>query len=169
MPSQRPIEAIFVSPHLDDVALSCGGTVTLLGARGLVEIVTCFAATPTGQEPETELMRRMHQMWCGPDADSQSVWRVRLDEDAEAALSLGAQKVWLPYKDALYRDPKYCDRASLFPPMPTDEEPLRAALIADLLGHWREGGAPPMYFPLGVGGHVDHKISASLVPQLRSE
>ena len=54
---------IFISPHLDDVALSCGGLVWRLAQEGQqVSIWTVLAGDPP-DEDYSEFARINHQRW----------------------------------------------------------------------------------------------------------
>jgi LmbE family N-acetylglucosaminyl deacetylase len=79
---------LVISPHLDDVVLSCGAL--LLAHPGAV-VATLFAATPPAYtDPLNE-----HDTACGfrPGDDTMAVRRV---EDEHALRSVGATPRWLP-------------------------------------------------------------------------
>ena len=59
--SGKPVGALFLSPHFDDVALSCGGTVALAAADGPTHVVTVFAAQPPGDL--NDFARFQHDRW----------------------------------------------------------------------------------------------------------
>lgn len=161
-----PADAIYLSPHLDDAAFSCGGQIHARTRRGeRVAIVTLFAgASPPAAELSafaTDLHRRS-------GLDAGDAVAARRDEDRRAALSLGADCVQLDLLDAIYRvdrrgAPLYPALAALFRDQAEDdgavESSLRAALTA----------LPPTAFvaaPLGIGGHVDHAIVHRLAREL---
>ncbi len=53
-PLPMPVAHLFIAPHFDDVALSCGGEVARLVAAGeTVSIVTVFAGVPPAAMPLT--------------------------------------------------------------------------------------------------------------------
>ena len=146
------IKAIFVSPHFDDVALSCGGTASLLAREGRVVVVTVFAA-----RPPTELNRFaefQHQRWGIASAAVDQ----RSQEDASAMGILGADYRWLDFPDAIYRGDLYLTDDDLFGPVkPADcafARTVRQAVI-DLTQTWE---VEQVYLPLAIGGHVDHRI-----------
>jgi LmbE family N-acetylglucosaminyl deacetylase len=86
-----------LAPHLDDAALSLGGTIARASRSGnKVTIVTVFAYDPAQSGPP--------QAWdaaCGFGSAEEAA-RVRRDEDASACKILGAEPVWLPFADVEY-------------------------------------------------------------------
>ena len=54
----------FLSPHYDDIALSCGGTVALLARSGLApEIAIVFGDEPDPSQPLTPFAAMQHAEW----------------------------------------------------------------------------------------------------------
>jgi LmbE family N-acetylglucosaminyl deacetylase len=148
-----PLEgrAIFVSPHLDDVALSCGGTVACHASRGQQPVIVTIAA----KAPDRQDMA---------DAGNEDARHVecRRREDAAAAAILGASTRWFAYLDAVYRG----YGASVFGGR-RDEHDLADRIYADLELVWRDTGSLSVFLPLGIGNHIDHQICASLHERLR--
>lgn len=142
---------VFISPHLDDVTLSCGGAVAKAARSGSPKIVTVFAGIP--EQGVSDFARFQHERWKLPD---EGVVRSRRDEDQRAARRLGdsVEIIWLEYLDAIYRDPGYSSDDAIFgPPLPCDL--LLAEQIYDDL---RKLPTNRYVLPLGVGHHVDHVI-----------
>ena len=81
------MQHFFISPHLDDIALSCGGFVRrLVGSGELVTIVSvCTADTPTGQ-PLSAAAKHVHAEW----QLGEQPYPHRRAEDAKACVALGA-------------------------------------------------------------------------------
>ncbi len=53
---------IYISPHLDDVPLSCGGTIVQQKTQGLnILIVTVFAGDP--EPPFSPFVQAFHRAW----------------------------------------------------------------------------------------------------------
>lgn len=141
--------AVAVSPHLDDAAFSCGGTLAHLARAGW-EVVVCTTFTATVPDPRGFALRCQTDKGLGPEVDYMALRRA---EDAEACARLGATPLWLPFAEAPHRG--YESAAALFgAPLPGDEValPLARAL--------REGpfASPPdlVLAPQAIGGHVDH-------------
>jgi LmbE family N-acetylglucosaminyl deacetylase len=143
--------ALFVSPHLDDVAFSCGGTFATLARAGwrcvLLTVFTRSVPNPTGFALACQTDKGM-----GPEVDYLAL---RREEDAAAARHLGAAAVrWLDLPEAPHRG--YHSPAALFAdPLPGDTvtqelEPLLAAELAK----WQ---AQLLFAPQGFGLHVDHR------------
>ncbi|HET7035989.1 MAG TPA: PIG-L family deacetylase [Thermomicrobiaceae bacterium] len=161
---RRPV---FLAPHYDDVALSCGGTVAALadeGERPL--IVTLFGGPPSGKL--SAFARDMHRRW-GVDADDALAARRR--EEACAADRLGAEPHWLDFSDAIYRGERYTSDPELFGDIHSSERVLPAALGRALLSFLRARGiaADPIYVPLAVGNHVDHQHGRELGRRLAGD
>jgi LmbE family N-acetylglucosaminyl deacetylase len=147
---------IYLAPHLDDAALSCGGAIARhanAGARVLV--VTLCTAAPPPDGPFSDLAHAEHQGWGLAPAE---VISVRQREDDLALARLDADTYRADLLDAIYRRPDvYNTRAALFGTPAPDDSLLYSTrqLIASL--HYRAPRAT-FYAPLGVGNHVDHQI-----------
>src|ERR1043166_8452227 len=102
-PSLSTVRAIFVSPHFDDVALSCGGTVAAEVAAGHDPlIVTVFAGAPPPERPLSGFAQVIHEMMGCKDATAAEVLNMRRSEDEAAVRTLGARHHWLDHLDAPY-------------------------------------------------------------------
>jgi LmbE family N-acetylglucosaminyl deacetylase len=147
---------VYLAPHLDDAALSCGGAIARhanAGARVLV--VTLCTATPPPDGPFSPLAQAEHRGWGLAPAE---VISTRLREDDLALARLDADTYRAGLLDAIYRRPDaYNTRDALFGTPAPDDALLDATrqLIAAL--HARVPRAT-FYAPLGVGNHVDHQI-----------
>jgi len=149
--------AIFLSPHYDDVALSCGGTVAALVAAACRPVMVTIFGGETPEELVGDFARWKHRRWGYESADA--VLTVRREEDAAAAEILGCRTRWLGYFDAIYRGERYAADGELFGYLKEVEAGL-VPLIADgimSLPEWEAGTR--VYVPLAIGGHVDHQIT----------
>ncbi len=156
-PKRRPL---FLSPHYDDAALSCGGTIATLAAAGEAPlIVTCFGGRPTG--PLSDYAREMHEWW-GVDIDDAIA--ARREEESCAAAALTAEALWLEIPEAIYRDARYTSDAQLFGPVHSAEVDLADDLERALERLLADLDAAPgrVYVPLAVGNHVDHQHTLAL-------
>ncbi len=146
---------IFISPHFDDVVLSCGGTLAYLSQhRANLLLVTVFSAGQTDPAALSPYARHMHELW----GNAENPVEVRRNEDKAAAEHLGAEYCWLEFQELIYRyqalrgdeilDPTFDPRR--------DEcfEPVRAALSRVLDGHPNA----VVFAPLGLGYHRDHLV-----------
>jgi LmbE family N-acetylglucosaminyl deacetylase len=151
---------VYLSPHLDDAALSCGGKIARQCAVGeQVLVVTLCTAAPHPDGPFSSLAEEFHHEWGLAPAQ---VLATRLNEDAVALDLLGADGFAAGMLDAIYRAPTlYNSRATLFN-APSQADPLRPAL-AELLAALRmKLPQATFYAPLGVGDHVDHQITGAV-------
>lgn len=146
--------ALWLSPHLDDAALSGGGAIALAVQAGLRQRVLTACTGAPDPAGLSAFAATLHRRWgLAPEA----VLEVRQAEEREAMRILGAEQRALGLLDAIYRCPAlYCDMETLLGP-PSSSDPflgeLRAA-IAPELAAWPEAR---IYAPLAVGGHVDHQ------------
>jgi LmbE family N-acetylglucosaminyl deacetylase len=147
---------LYISPHLDDATLSCGGRIwqqTQAGERVLV--VTIFAGAPALDAPLSPFAQEMHARWGLADPVA-----ARREEDAAALALLGAEGVYWSYVDYIYRQTAegrfLCDgEEALF----GEVHPAEDALIAELVDRLRElAQEGTIYAPLAVGHHIDHQI-----------
>ncbi|MBA3416933.1 MAG: PIG-L family deacetylase [Chloroflexia bacterium] len=145
----------FISPHYDDIALSCGG----LTARVAALRMTPRVAVVFGQEPEADrrlstFAEAMHDGW---GLGATEVIASRRAEEAVAARVLGAATELLPFRDSIYRGDRYTDDDLLFSAPAVDEAGLSAEIVASLDLKTPPRPAVRFYVPLAVGGHVDHR------------
>jgi len=153
---------IYLSPHLDDVVLSCGGTLFQQARQGeTIAVVTIFAGSPPPR-PLSSFVEELHQRWqaAAPTVDLRDPPAVRRQEDLRALRRLSAAilPMHLPLSDCIYRTDSqgnalYDSRDQIFGEV-SGEDPTRSTL--------ETAGPPPpgtiVYAPLGVGHHVDHQI-----------
>jgi len=154
---------LYLSPHLDDVVLSFGGSIARQTRSGkCVVVATCFAGTPTDYV-ETEHTRELGERWA---LVGEPIAGRRL-EDREAIARLGAMPLHLDLLDCVYRGNIERDVAyyplkdDIFGPIHSVEIDLHKAvadLIAAITG---ERCFCRVYAPIGAGGHVDHIITRS--------
>ncbi|MRR32548.1 PIG-L family deacetylase, partial [bacterium] len=90
---------IYLSPHLDDAVLSCGGMIAEQASGGdSIQIWTiCAGAPPAGRL--SPFARKLHQRW-GTGRDAIKVRRL---EDRAACQRLGAVSRHFPIPDCIYR------------------------------------------------------------------
>ena len=142
---------LFLSPHLDDAVLSCGGLIHQLARSGQrVLIRTFLAADPPPNLTETPLIRALHHKWKA----GASPYETRRREDIAAAQTLGAGWEHLDLPDAPYRmslagDMLYPSEASLFGDIHPDDPLLNLDMDVSVA---------MVYAPLGAGDHVDHRL-----------
>lgn len=175
--SGRP--CVFVSPHLDDAVLSCGNLMLELVRRGVpVTVVTVF--TEAGEKPETFSVKAFLRQ-CGV-SDARALFAIRREEDRSVLEGIGARWEHLGFPDAMWRK-KPSGLSSLLGRLlpelghvyPTyrihvtsgrvsrrdrGTEDRAETAIRQAVG--RSGGDPILFFPLGLGRHVDHVLTHRL-------
>lgn len=129
-PAAGPV--LVISPHLDDGVFGCAET---LAAHPGSVVLTVFAGRPAAGGPSTP--------W---DAASgfvagDDVVALRRQEDLAALARLGAQPLWLDFRDAQYGSP-----------------PSVAALTEALAQAIHGTGIETALLPLGLG-HPDHRLT----------
>jgi LmbE family N-acetylglucosaminyl deacetylase len=150
-----PTRHIFLSPHYDDIALSCGGTAALLARAGRrPEVALIFGDNPDPFVPLTAFAETLHRNW---GLDAAQVIAGRRAEEAAAGAILGTTEIFLPFRDAIYRGARYTSDDVLFGTPAADEANLPGAIIAALGLRDSEREDIRLYAPLGVGRHVDHQ------------
>ncbi|MCS7323808.1 MAG: PIG-L family deacetylase [Thermoflexales bacterium] len=157
---------LFISPHLDDVALSCGGLVARLARNGeAVTVATLHTADAPVGCPLSTSAQRLHAQWALGDQP----YVHRRAEDQRACAVLGAQAVHLNLDDAIYRydhagQPLYVENFIGGNVHPFDWEahlPRAREALKPLIRQART-----VYCPLALGRHVDHVITRQAVEQL---
>lgn len=142
--------ALFISPHLDDVAFSCAGTLIAHARAGWrTVLVTCFTATVAAP--------RGFALACQTDKGipaSTDYMALRRAEDRRFADGAGvAEVVHLEHTEAPHRG--YEDAAALFAGTAPDDDVWRV-LARDLAGVRPAAATARVFVPQGLGGHVDH-------------
>jgi len=154
-------DAIYLSPHLDDVVLSCSGRIhsqTQAGQRVLV--ITVFAGIPE-RYGITAFTRELEARW-GGDEDAVAV---RRREDVAALRVLNAEGLQFDWPDCVYRcdptngDAYYATEESIFGEIHAAEANWHRLLMTTLDPYLKEAPSTTLYAPLGVGHHVDHLLT----------
>lgn len=138
--------ALFLSPHLDDVAFSCAGTLAhLLGAGWHARVLSVF--TGSVLNPRGFALACQTDKGLGPDVDYMSLRRA---EDQEFARILKVPVEHWPLLEALHRG--YESAPELFAGTRADDEVWR-----DIAARLQVLERPDLVFaPQGLGSHVDH-------------
>lgn len=156
---------IYLSPHFDDVVLSCGGVIwQQVQAGHTVEIWTICAGDPPAA-PLLPFAAELHARW---QIQPGSV-AARAAEDAAACQQVGASWRHFSMPDCIYRtqpdgSPLIHSRDDLFDPRtplhPQEVEKVRQWLAADGVGSFR------LVSPLTLGGHIDHRLTRAAAEAL---
>lgn len=152
------ITHVYLSPHLDDAALSCGGTIWEQAQAGQrVVVINVFAGIPDYRRLSA-FAREKHAVWGSP----LDVVAARRAEDRAALTRLGAEAVNWDYLDAIYRLDQarvlYPDEAGIFGEVDPTDSALQDRIAADVEVVLDEAGDATCYAPLAIGRHVDHRV-----------
>jgi LmbE family N-acetylglucosaminyl deacetylase len=151
-------DVIYLSPHLDDAALSCGGQIYELTTEGkTVLVVTIMAGDPISIPP-SQYAQSLHQRW----QLQSDVVRARRAEDVAACNVLGADWQHWDFLDCIYRVNPVTER----PFYTADEDifgeidPAESDLVTALAGKMAQLPASNQVLaPLTLGHHVDHQLT----------
>jgi LmbE family N-acetylglucosaminyl deacetylase len=162
---------IFLSPHLDDVVYSCGGTLGVQVSSGLRPLViTIFAGIPPANTKLSPFALLQHRRW-GADLNKEpgNIIEVRRQEDAAALDYLQTDYLWLDFPEAIYRGnpAQYTSEEQIIGGKvhPADHVIDRqlAKLLIDLQSRLPDA---VWYAPMGIGRHVDHQLVCSAADRL---
>lgn len=147
---------IYLSPHLDDAVLSCGGAIARHIAQGArVLVVTLCTAVPPAEGPFSDFAAAMHGRW---NLSPEQAVSARLHEDTLALERLGSDSYWAGMADAIYRMPDiYTANEMLLGPA-VASDPQRQHLISLFDELRAKAPRATFYVPLAIGGHVDHRL-----------
>jgi LmbE family N-acetylglucosaminyl deacetylase len=150
----RPERHVFLSPHYDDIPLSCGGTAARIAQSGAKpEIALIFGDYP--DQALTDFAKHLHEQW---GLSAEEVIDARRAEEAAASALIGAVDVFLPFRDAIYRGDRYTSDEELFGGPKADEADLPERVVSELNVTEDELGTVRLYAPLAIGNHVDHLL-----------
>lgn len=149
---------IYLSPHLDDAVLSCGGIILEQRAADIpVKIWNWMCGTPPDDLPLSDLARSVHAGW---ELDSvKEVYATRLAEDRLAASRVAAQTRNFDFLDCIYRqadDGSFLYPDELFVQPHVDDSKLVAEIATLINGNLHPDDV--LAAPLGIGKHPDHVI-----------
>lgn len=148
---------IIFSPHLDDAVLCCGGLMAKYIAAGdSVTMQTIFCGLV--QPPYSPLATSFHNKWGNP----KDMVRLRRAEDMAAGVKLGAEVVHGNRVEPIYRKGEqgqwlYHKVEDIFGERHPADDYLVEEIFEEIVGR-DDIGESKLYFPLGIGHHVDHII-----------
>lgn len=151
---------IYLSPHLDDGVLSCGGAIHRQRAAGeAVLVITLFSGDP----PAGDSLSPFAQSQPAHQTAAPRPAALRRAEDLAALTLLGARAHHLAFPDAIYRRlPNgawpYADLASLLGEVHPADPVTPEALAREVTAYLPGGERFVLYAPLAVGRHVDHQL-----------
>lgn len=171
---EKKIPCYFISPHLDDAILSCGELMTYLAEKTPLSVATIFTEA---DEPPYTLSARAFLKQCGV-SDAQTLFSKRREEDQEVLKSIGATYQHFGLVDALWRKKANSvlsrfvgalvpELVHLYPTyrfhilsgkVARADEKLKEKIIKMVTKMIGEHKQKILFFPLGLGGHVDHVL-----------
>ena len=161
---------IFVSPHLDDAIYACGGYLTILMQRGIKPLViTIFAGIPQADLEISPFAQSIHKkMGHYPPQEAMTLIKKRRQEDAAALTCIQGDYMWLNHPDAIYRGnpAQYTSSKELKGSIHPEDGQLQKQIMEDLLAVHEKSTNATWYFPLSIGGHVDHQLTFSVAEEL---
>lgn len=96
---QERIPCYFISPHLDDAALSCGGLINFLAGKTDMTVVSAFTAISS---PPHTLSAKAFLRQC-QSADAEKLFADRKSEDAKVLGAIGVKTEYWDFIDAQWR------------------------------------------------------------------
>ena len=160
------IDVLYLSPHLDDVVLSCGGTLhqqSLQGKR--VVILTVCTGRPSAGELSA-FAQSLHARWEeSAQRSAADMVALRKAEDIQASAVLKAETIYLDLPDCVYRrDPSsaawmYESDAAIFGDLHSGDAGHIQNIAMQLAGLPELGSQTQVVVPLAVGQHVDHQLT----------
>jgi len=153
---------IFISPHLDDVALSVGGIVNNLVNNNIeTEIWTFFSGSPDDGNL-SDFALSLHKRWELP----LNAPKIRRLEDKKACKILGAQFKHFNLPDCIYRkdqdgNPIVREENDLYQPIPPSQQFLVTMITEELKTTTLPGDI--IVSPMAIGNHIDHRIIVAAI------
>jgi LmbE family N-acetylglucosaminyl deacetylase len=127
-------DGLYLSPHLDDAALSCVARLSAERRRAKRSLVATLFS------------------------DGASAYALRRAEDEKAMARLGADALHCGFVDAPYRSSHYRSFAGITLDLDPADRGLVDRLAERIAELVRRTGAARVHAPLAVGGHVDHRL-----------
>lgn len=161
---------IYLQPHFDDAALSCGGTLAVQSGVGIRPLViTVFGGLPKDNTVSPFAAQTLQKM--GLSGDARTAVEQRREEDRTALDALGADTLWLDFPDAIFRGtpPYYPSDQTLFGTVHAGDMELDHQLAEVLQSIHQRVPLANIYAPLGVGHHVDHQLCCSAADRLAQQ
>lgn len=164
---------VFVSPHLDDAILSCGGLISHLSKKTEVVVVNVF--TDGGKSPYSLSVKKFLKS-CGYNS-SKELFEARVKEDSEVFSVLKITPINLGITDGLFRKKRNLSalmkHLGKFLPEVSYVYPTYFHIVKGRISGWDKRLLNDIsenlkgiikqdfvvFCPFGVGRHVDHMIA----------
>lgn len=142
MSTSSSYRAVFLSPHLDDAAFSCGGEIARLRREGKVLVLNVF----------TKYLANARKAQVNLSDD-------RYQEEQSAAGILGYEYKYLNELDIFFRHPRFESGGNIFLPLEKDQIEYLPKVRKILLDSLEDMTFDHLYLPLGIGWHTDHILT----------
>lgn len=162
-------DTLILSPHLDDAVLSCGGRIhqaTAAGKKVLVATLFTGDLVDASGAPRAS-SAAVDQVLAMMDLPLTDAMARRRREDEVACARLGAELMHLDLPEALVRTDGdgaiYGELSRLFGAVDPRDTPFLEQIVRALE---ELPGAREIVAPLGIGGHVDHRLTRAAAEQV---
>ena len=159
----RCFQSLYLSPHFDDVVLSCGGQIYERTRRGerVAVLTVCAAPPPTQLSP---FAAGLHARWSAQGRFD------RAAEDRAALAVLNAKPIHLTIHDCIYRRSAsgewlYDSEEDIFGELSALEPTPAAAIAAELARTAPLVPGAEVFAPAAIGNHVDHRLVRAVADQ----
>lgn len=156
---------LFISPHLDDAVLSCGGLISKLTPFNKVSVITIFTGSPQIQE-FSDIAQVFHN---DCNLEGLDILKIRCNEDITASTFLGFNITHLGFLDCIYRKLNehfiYDKRERIFSTNIYDDT-LFLSKVHSSLCNFDLHIYDLIFVPLGLGNHIDHLITRKIVENI---
>ena len=147
---------IYLSPHLDDAALSAGGLIYEQSQAGIPVEIWSFMCGYASEADVSPFAQALHQLWGFSSAEETT--RMRREEDRKAAAILGASVLHFDFLDCIYRrgpSGEWLYSEISVPPHSQDEK-IPSQIAAAISPRLQPEDV--LVCQLSVGSHVDHVL-----------
>lgn len=158
---------IYLSPHFDDVAYSCGGWLWQQAQAGVTVQVWTICAGKMPAPPYSAFAQALHARW----QTGEAAQAIRQEEDLRACAEMGAAARHFTIPDAIYRTSGrqpgkflYDSDETLFGSLHPDDALLVEQLAGELADRLPAGAR--LVCPLALGSHVDHQLTRQAAERL---
>jgi LmbE family N-acetylglucosaminyl deacetylase len=161
---------IYLSPHLDDAVLSCGGLIYNQRSKGEAVAV----ATLCSGFPDYNHLPPLARQWHAKCGNFENLMAERRAEDRCVLDGLGVEIQHWSTLEGIYRyiggEIAYPDQSSLFSfVQPSEMTSLSEIWQMELDKLIPDPSAVTLYAPLAIGNHVDHQLARSLAADLNPD
>lgn len=157
------MKILYISPHYDDAVGSCGARMSRDRIENEVSLITVFSEV---KKPFSGYANMLHEYW-----NLKNPLTDRKIENISVCKFLKINNIMLGFFDAIYRtfnnEYIYPNQEAIFSKVSPLDSKLVEKIKSRILSYITKEDL--LYFPLGVGSHVDHIIVSEVGKILKSE